>query len=46
MPLYHAALRIPKTLEAIARGGCVVRHLEFDQYPEMHLVLVVQKAGG
>ena len=42
VPLYHAALGIPKTLETIARTGCVVRHLEYDQYPELHLYLVVQ----
>ena len=44
VPLYHAALGIPRTLEVVARSGCVVRHLEYDQYPELHLVLVVQKA--
>ena len=43
VPLYHAALGIPKTLETVARGGCIVRHLEYDQYPERHLYLVVQK---
>ncbi len=46
IPLYHAALGIPKTLEAVARSGCIVRHLEYDQYPEMHLYLVVQKTDG
>lgn len=43
VPLYHAALGIPKTLEVVARSRCIVRHLEYDQYPEMHLYLVVQK---
>ena len=42
VPLYHAALGIPKTLETVARCGCIVRHLEYDQYPEMHLYLIVQ----
>ncbi|WP_411826254.1 class I SAM-dependent methyltransferase [Luteolibacter sp. AS25] len=44
--LYHAALGIPKTLEVVARCGCIVRHLEYDQYPEKHLYLVVQKVGS
>lgn len=45
-PLYHAALGIPKLLETVARQGCVCRHLEYDQHPELHLYLVVQKGGG
>jgi len=43
VPLYHAAPGIPKTLETVARSGCLVRHLEYEQYPELHLVLVVQR---
>ena len=43
-PLYHAALGIPKLLQIISECGCVCRHLEYDQYPEMHLYLIVQKA--
>jgi|TARA_B110000037_G_scaffold139712_3_gene158022 SAM-dependent methyltransferase len=43
VPLYTAALGIPKILEVVARSGCIVRHLEYDQYPEIQLVLVVQK---
>jgi len=31
-------------LEVIARAGCVCRHLEYDQHPEPHLYLIVQKA--
>jgi 2-polyprenyl-3-methyl-5-hydroxy-6-metoxy-1,4-benzoquinol methylase len=42
-PLYHAALGIPKLLEIIAACGCICRHLEYDQYPEKHLYLIVQK---
>ena len=44
-PLYHAALGIPKLLEIISRQGCICRHLEYDQHPELHLYLIVQKAG-
>lgn len=43
-PLYHAALGIPKLLRLIDRSECVCRHLEYDQYPERHLYLIVQKA--
>ncbi len=46
VPLYHAALGIPKTLEVVARSGCVVRHMEYDQYPEPHVYLVVRKTDG
>jgi len=41
--LYHAALGIPELLRLIDRFGCVCRHLEYDQHPELHLYLIVQK---
>ncbi|MEP2775485.1 MAG: class I SAM-dependent methyltransferase [Luteolibacter sp.] len=43
-PLYHAALGIPKLLEIITDCGCICRHLEYDQHPEQHLYLIVQRA--
>lgn len=42
-PLYHASLGIPTLLEIISRKLCVCRHLEYDQYPELHIYLIVQK---
>ncbi len=42
-PLYHAALGIPKLLNIITECGCICRHLEYDQQPELHLYLIVQK---
>ncbi len=42
-PLYHATLGLPRILEIISESSCVCRHLEYDQYPEMHLYLIVQK---
>lgn len=42
-PLYHATLGIPKTLEIITRHHCILRHLEYDQHPQLHLYLIVQK---
>ena len=35
-PMYHAALGIPKALQVLAEAGCTCRHLEYDQYPELH----------
>lgn len=43
-PLYHAAPGIPHLLRLVDQFGCVCRHLEYDQYPEKHLYLIVQKS--
>ena len=43
-PMYYSALGIPKTLELLARFGCVCRHLEYDQHPEQHLYIIAQRA--
>jgi SAM-dependent methyltransferase len=42
-PIYYSVLGIPKTLELLAKFGCVCRHLEYDQYPEKHLYIIAQK---
>jgi len=42
-PLYHAALGIPQLLRLIDQYGCICRHLEYDQYPELHLYLIIQR---
>lgn len=42
-PLYHAAPGIPRLLQLVDANGCVCRHLEYDQWPENHLYLIVQK---
>ncbi|RBP37779.1 methyltransferase family protein [Roseimicrobium gellanilyticum] len=42
-PMYHAALGIPKLLEIVSGQDCVCRHLEYDQFPELHIYLIVQK---
>lgn len=44
--LYYATLGIPGLLAAIGDGGCVLRHLEFDQWPERHLVVVAERVVG
>lgn len=43
VPMYYSVLGIPQTLRLIDACGCVCRHLEYDQYPESHLYLIVQK---
>ncbi|WP_425619063.1 trans-aconitate 2-methyltransferase [Anatilimnocola sp. NA78] len=41
--MYTATLGIPKTLELLAQYGCVCRHLEYDQFPELHVYVIAQK---
>jgi hypothetical protein len=43
VPMYHATLGTPQILAAIQESGSVLRHLEFDQWPEMHLCVIVQR---
>ena len=44
--LYYASMGIPDIVEAIHRGGGLCRHLEFDQLPEKHLVVIAQRAAS
>jgi RimJ/RimL family protein N-acetyltransferase len=46
VPMYHATLGIPKTLQVLAEADCVCRHLEHDQYPEDHVYLIAQRPEG
>ncbi len=39
----YATLGIPGLLDVIREAGCIVRHLEFDQAPEKHLAVIVQR---
>ena len=43
-PMYYSAPGIPKMLQLISEAGCVCRHLEYDQYPELHLCVIAQRA--
>jgi SAM-dependent methyltransferase len=43
VPVSYGVLGIPNTLKLIDACDCVCRHLEYDQYPELHLYLIVQK---
>jgi SAM-dependent methyltransferase len=42
--MYYSGLGIPDTLELVAETGCVCRHFEYDQYPELHLYVIAQRA--
>ncbi|WNO08259.1 class I SAM-dependent methyltransferase [Teredinibacter sp. KSP-S5-2] len=41
--MYYATLGVSGFLNVIMAQGCVCRHLEYDQYPEMHTYLIAQK---
>ena len=43
VPLGYSVLGIPRLLELLNKFGCICRHLEYDQYPEMHLYVIAQK---
>lgn len=41
--VYYSTLGINGFLKLFIGLGCVARHLEYDQYPELHAYLIVQK---
>lgn len=41
--VYYSSIGIPGFLEVITATGGICKHLEFDQYPELHLYFIVQK---
>ena len=41
--VYYSTLGTNGFLELIISLGCICRHLEYDQYPELHTYLIVQK---
>ncbi|TFH74603.1 class I SAM-dependent methyltransferase [Gammaproteobacteria bacterium LSUCC0112] len=41
--MYYSALGIPGLLALVSELGCICRHLEYDQYPEQHVYVIVQK---
>ncbi|WP_394391243.1 class I SAM-dependent methyltransferase [Shewanella woodyi] len=42
--VYYSSLGTNGFLTLFIELGCIIRHLEFDQYPELHTYLVVEKA--
>ncbi|MFT5084047.1 MAG: hypothetical protein ACI9Y1_002099 [Lentisphaeria bacterium] len=43
--LYHAALGIPALLKILSDCGCICRHLENDDWPNLHLYIIAKKNG-
>ncbi|GEM_PF-52170 len=43
VPMYHATPGIPALLDIIDKSGCTCRHLEYDQWPELHIFVIAQK---
>ena len=43
--MYYGTLGIPRTIEVLAGSGCVLRHLEYDQYPELHVYVIAQRVA-
>lgn len=41
--VYYATLGVNGFLELFINLGCICRHLEYDQYPELHCYFIVQK---
>ena len=41
--VYYSTLGTNGFLELAISQGCICRHLEYDQYPELHTYLIVQK---
>ena len=41
--VYYSSLGTSGFLQLLVSLGCLCRHLEYDQYPELHTYLVVQK---
>ncbi len=42
--VYYSSLGTNGFLSLCMESGCHIRHLEFDQYPELHAFLIVEKA--
>jgi len=44
--VYYASLGLNAYLSILIKAGCIIRHVEFDQYPEKHTVVIAQKDGA
>ena len=42
-PMYHSTPGLPDTLAIIHEHNGICRHLEYDQYPEPHVYIIVQR---
>lgn len=43
--VYYSTPGVPGMLALVDACGCVCRHLEYDQYPELHTYVIVQRPG-
>lgn len=43
--VYYSTLGIPALLDVVGQARCICRHLELDQFPQNHLVVIVQRAA-
>lgn len=43
--VYYSTLGIPGLIAVIQESGCTLRHLEFDQWPQQHLLVIAQRAA-
>ncbi|MBV1889147.1 MAG: class I SAM-dependent methyltransferase [Proteobacteria bacterium] len=43
--IYYSTLGINGFLSLLIRLSCICRHIEYDQYPELHTYLIVQKTA-
>ena len=41
--VYYSTLGLNGFITLLIESGCLIRHLEFDQYPELHAYLIVEK---
>ena len=41
--VYYASLGLHRYLEILMKAGGFIRHVEFDQHPELHTIIIVQK---
>jgi len=42
--VYYSSLGLNGFLTLFIELGCIIRHMEFDQHPELHTYLIVEKA--
>lgn len=42
--VYYSSLGINGFVSLLINSDCIVRHIEYDQYPELHTYFIVQKA--
>lgn len=44
--VYYGTLGVNGLLALLSKLGCCIRHVEYDQYPELHVGIIVQKTAA